>query len=401
MSDHLLGCGAQKAPESVRPRFEVADILRQARDNGHIDPRKLTPERAKVLRAICRCRTAELGGHADVCAACGNVDVSYNSCRNRHCPRCQWRAQEQWIQGRLGRLLDTHYFHIVFTLPGRLRPLAACNPREVYGLLLAAASQTLLELGRDEKRLGAELGITVVLHTWTRQLGLHPHVHCLVTGGGLSLDGTRWIEARQRYLFAVDVIGALFRGKFLAGLRRLHQRGKLRLVGDDFDGLIESLYRQKWVVYAKRPMGGPEQVIKYLGRYTHRVAISNNRILDIKDGSVVFRTRGEGVAELSIGEFARRFLLHVLPKGFVKIRHYGLFAAANIRTKWAIARQLRPRPDESEDECTDTPSAPSCTACGCTRLIRYVVANAHVDRAMPAGPTARGPPSEPASGAKP
>lgn len=396
MADHPSGCGATESEEIERPRIEVADVLRLAVDNGHVDPDRLTPARAKVLRAINGCRTAALGGHADLCLDCGHVGYSYNSCRNRHCPRCQWTTQQKWIAGRLERLLDTHYFHVVFTLPAELRLLALRNQRQLYGLLFRAASRTLLELGRDPKRLGATLGITAVLHTWARNLSFHPHVHCLVTGGGLSLDETAWNGARPRYLFPVDVMGALMRGKFLAGLRKLHARGELMGVPDDFDRLVDRLYRTKWLVYAKRPMAGPTQVIKYLGRYTHRVAISSSRILDLTGDHVTFRTRGDGTCRLHLSEFARRFLLHVLPKGFMKIRHYGLFAAANIRAKWAVARDLRPV-DVEEDDVEDTePPVVSCEACGSTRLRRIPLEPGQTFTTR--APTARGPPPQTVSG---
>ncbi len=271
--------------------------------------------------------------------------------RNRHCPRCQWGAQQRWIAGRLERVLDTHYFHVVFTLPSELRALAMSSPREIYGLLFRAASRTLLELGRDPKWLGAELGLTMVLHTWTRDLRLHPHVHCLVTGGGLSDDG-QWIAARQTFFAPVQVIGALFRGKFLAGLKSLRRRGLLRLEGpasdfaepDVWAEVLTRLYASNWVVYAKRPMAGAEQVVTYLGRYTHRVAISNSRLLDVTDERVVFRTRGDKTASLSVADFVSRFLLHVLPRRFVKIRHYGLFAAASVQIKAGPRAESSSRP---------------------------------------------------------
>lgn len=370
------------APErsTKTPRFEVADIIRRAVAAGFAD-RPLRPEQAAVLRAICRCRTASMGGHAHVCRDCGHVDIAYNSCRNRHCPRCQWAAQEAWIEGRMERVLDTHYFHVVFTLPSELRGLGQTSPREIYSLLFQAASRTLLELGREPKWLGAELGITAVLHTWTRDLRFHPHLHCLVTGGGLGADGS-WVAAGSNYLVPVQVLGALFRGKFLAGLRSLYGRAKLDLRGptadladpDVFARLVDRLYSAKWIVYAKRPMAGPEQVITYLGRYTHRVAISNSRLLNVTDDQVVFRTRGDGTAALSIPRFVERFLLHVLPKRFVKIRHYGLFAAANIHTKWALARaQLREaNPNASAEVAHDSGSAtdaPRCAVCQGTRVL--------------------------------
>jgi Putative transposase/Transposase zinc-binding domain len=307
----------------------------------------LSPEQHEVLSAIARCRTAELGGHIDRCEACGHGRPSYNSCRNRHCPKCQALRQARWIDGRAKRVLPIHYFHVVFTLPSELRPLAARYPALIYDLLFASASATLVELGEDEARLGAQLGVTMVLHTWKRDLQLHPHVHAIVTGGGLSFDGARWIPAPDNYLFPVKVMGALFRGKFLAALAEAHRCGQLSLDGqtapvdpEAFARLQNKLYKKSWVVYSKRPFGGAEQVIRYLGNYTHRVGISNHRLLAVDSQSVTFRTRGNGTVTVTPDEFITRFLRHVLPKGFVKIRHYGLNAASNATTKLEAARQL-------------------------------------------------------------
>lgn len=354
-----------------RPKFEVGDILRDVAD-AFVATRNVTPDQAKALRDISRCRTPALGGHADVCPKCGRCDVSYNSCRNRHCPRCQWSKQEEWIGARTERLLNTHYFHVVFTVPRELRGLALSNPRSIYDLLFRAASRTLLELGQDDKWLGATLGLTVVLHTWTRKLQLHPHVHCLVTGGGLSPDETAWRSVREGFLFPIPVMKALFRGKFLAGLRGLYHAGTLRLTGKlealqdppRFKELVDELYDKDWVVYAKRPMGGPRQVINYLGRYTHRVAISNSRLLDVNEQRVLFRTRGDGRCSLTPLEFTRRFLLHVLPTGFMKIRHYGLFASASVNTKLVVARGLLPAMERVAKHQTQDPPTARCPRCG-------------------------------------
>ncbi len=292
------------------------------------------------------CRTEVLGGHVDVCPDCGHQTApSYNSCRDRHCPKCQALDQARWIEARKKRILPVPYFHVVFTLPGELKPLALRNRRLIYGLLFTTASQTLQELGRDPDRLGALLGITAVLHTWTRDLRFHPHLHCVVTGGGLALDGDRWVSTGDKFLFPVKVISALFRGKFIDALRRLHRRGVIDLGADDhlcpdFSKLRKTLFSKKWVVYAKRPFAGPEQVFAYLGRYTHRVAISNYRIQEVTDKAVTFATRGEKSATLHPHEFIRRFLMHVLPKGFAKIRHYGLLASSNVKAKLPIARRL-------------------------------------------------------------
>jgi len=332
---------------SSRPRLEVADIVR-AHGEAFQRAHALTPEQHAVLRDIARCRTAELGGHADVCTDCGHVDASYNSCRNRHCPKCQSLAQARWVEERMERMLPTHGFHVVFTLPRELRPLAFAHRELVFSVLFACAAEALLELGRDPRWLGADLGVTSVLHTWRRDLLFHPHVHCIVTGGGLSLDGTRWVEARPDFLFPVRVLGALFRGKMLAALRRAHDRGKLRFTGaaapladrGRFRRLCDRLYRKRWVVYCKPPFGSPEHVYRYLGRYTHRTGISNHRLVAFDQRGVTFRTRGDGRVTLAPDEFLRRFLLHVLPKGFVKIRHHGLFAPSHIATKLATARAL-------------------------------------------------------------
>lgn len=308
--------------------------------------RSLSPWELKAARAIARCRTAELGGHAGLCDACGHVEIAYNSCRNRHCPKCQAAAQAEWIEGRLERVLPVTYFHVVFTLPGEIAALARGAPGALYDLLFASASATLLELGRDPKRLGAQLGATLVLHTWTRDLRLHPHVHCVVTGGGLSEDGSRWVQAKGggKYLFPVKVLSRLYRGKFLALLKAAFAAGKLGLdpgqplVRSRFDALIEPLYKREWVVYAKRPFAGPEQVFQYLGRYTHRVAISNQRLEALDSDTVTFHTKGGRKLTLDHDTFVRRFLLHVLPPGFVKIRHYGLMASSNATTRLEIAR---------------------------------------------------------------
>jgi hypothetical protein len=329
----------------ARPALELADIVR-AHGAAYRQRHVLLPEQHAVLSAIERCRTAALGGHLDVCAACGYSEPSYNSCRNRHCPKCQALAQARWIEGRMQRVLPTHYFHVVFTLPAELRPLATHNRRAIFDLLFAAASATLLELGRDPGRLGAELGITMVLHTWARDLKVHPHVHAIVTGGGLSRGGTRWVRARRDYLFPVQVLGALFRGKFLAALEAAHARGELTLPdkseGADpeaWDRLRNRLYRTRWIVYAKRPFGGPEQVIRYLGRYTHRVGIEKQRLVRMDDDGITFRTKAGKTVTLLPELFLARFLQHVLPDGFVKIRHYGLMASGNATTKLELARE--------------------------------------------------------------
>jgi hypothetical protein len=326
-----------------RPAVEIADIVR-AHGQAFARAHALTTEQAAVLDAIAYCRTAALGGHMDVCDSCGHAEISYNSCRNRHCPKCQSLAQARWVERRMQRVLPTHAFHVVFTLPSGLRRLVLANRTLLFDLLFACAAETLLELGRDPRWLGAELGITSVLHTWTRELLFHPHTHCIVTGGGLSPDGQRWIGTRKNFLFPVRVLGALFRGKFLARLRQAHARGSLRLparvAARDFEQLCSRLQRKRWVVYSKPPFGGPEHVFRYLGRYTHRVGLSNRRLVSFDARGVTFRTRGNNTATVSPDEFLRRFLLHVLPKRFVKIRHHGLMAASNVFTRLEIARHL-------------------------------------------------------------
>jgi hypothetical protein len=331
-----------------RPRFEVADIVRASGDvfrATHV----LTPAQHAVLRDIARCRTAALGGHVDVCpeAGCGYEQIAYNSCRNRHCPKCQAIAQARWLGQRMERMLPVDAFHVVFTLPSGLRPLVLDNRVALFNALFAAAADALKELAGDPRYLGAEVGITAVLHTWTRDLQFHPHVHCIVTGGGLSMDGERWVQGNSAaFLFPVRVLGALFRGKFLACLERLYDKGALCLTGatarfadrDAFVRLRRKLYDTRWVVYAKPPFGGPEEFFRYVGRYTHRVGLSNARIVALDDERVTFRTRGDATATLAHNEFLRRFLLHVLPNGFTKIRHYGLFAPGPATNKLALAR---------------------------------------------------------------
>ena len=327
----------------------------------------LTEVQRKVLRDIAACRTPLLGGRVDVCVECGYEKPVYHSCRNRHCPTCQALPQARWVEGRKARLLPIDYFHVVFTVPDDdINGLALRNRELFFDALFAAGSQTLLDLGRDDKRLGAQLGLTAVLHTWTRDLRFHPHLHCIVTAGGLSLDGMKWKPTRQGYLFPVRVLGDLFRGKLLAILDEAFRDGRLRLDRvAGFDGraddvvwrrLKRKLYRTKWVTYAKQPFAGVEAVYNYLGRYTHRVGLSNHRLIEVTDDAVTFRTRGEDTATLRPIEFMRRFLLHVLPRGFVKLRHYGLLAPANVNTKLVTARRLleeRPAPAAA---ATDAPA---------------------------------------------
>lgn len=331
-------------PTPCRPPFELADIIREHAETLRAQ-QAVSPEQGRVLRDLAICRTAVLGGHLDRCLDCGQERPAYNSCRNRHCPKCQALDQARWLAGRMKTLLPIPYFHVVFTLPGELSQVVLRNRRRLFGLLFRAASETLLTLGRDPDRLGAQLGLTMVLHTWTRDLRFHPHVHALVTGGGLSLDGERWVRGNARYLFPVKVLSRLFRGKMLDGLRREHKQDELNLPEDlrsvhSFSRLMDSLYKTDWVTYAKAPFAGPRQVLAYLGRYTHRVAMSNHRILELTSDHVILRTRGQQSVTLSPRELLRRFLIHVLPYRFVRIRHYGLLASGNLKTKLLTARHL-------------------------------------------------------------
>jgi hypothetical protein len=337
----------------TRTSLEVADILR-AHAAAYRAQHPVTPEQSQVMQRLAACRTAALGGHVDACAGCGFTRISYNSCRDRHCPKCQAGKRAAWLETRLERLLPTGYFHVVFTLPDVLQPLMLHNQRRLYNLLFQAASATLVTLSADPHRLGAQIGVTAILHTWGQQLRFHPHLHCVVTGGGLSRDGQRWVAGRRQYFLPVKVLGKLFRGKFLAALKTLYQAEQLTLTGSvahlndprAFQQLLDTLYGRKWIVYAKRPFGGPAQVFRYLGRYSHRVAISNSRLASMDENQVSFQWKdyADGhktkVMCLSVGEFLRRFLLHVLPKGFVRIRHYGLLASVNVATKLARCRQL-------------------------------------------------------------
>src|SRR6266542_1553855 len=336
-----------------RPSWEVADIFRQHGPTFRAT-QPLSPEQRRVMRAIEACRTSVLGGHLDQCDACGWQRVSYNSCRNRHCPKCQSLAKAQWLQARLADLLPVPYFHVVFTLPEQLAHLALQNKRVIYNLLFAAASQTLLKIAADPKHLGAQVGFLVVLHTWGQNLRHHPHLHCVVPGGGLSLDGQRWINCRQNFFLPVRVLSRLFRRLFREQLWRAYQQGQLSFHGTltylaepgACKRLLGSLGRTEWVVYAKRPFGGPQQVLDYLGRYTHRVAISNHRLVSLDDTNVTFTWRDyrhghrQSLLTLTAHEFIRRFLLHTLPRGFQRLRHFGLLSNRARRANLAHCRQL-------------------------------------------------------------
>ena len=368
----------------TRPPVEVADIIRQY-GQRFIETHRawLTAQHLRVLRAIAHCRTAVLGGHLDQCVACGHRAISFNSCRNRHCPKCLTHARDQWLAKRERELLPVGYAHVVFTLPHALAGLALQNKRVVYDLLFQASATTLLEVARTPKHLGAALGFLSVLHTWGQTLLHHPHVHCVVPAGGLSPDGTRWLHARPSFFLPVKVLSRVFRGKVVAGLIEAFRAGALTLPTDlqrltdesAFRRWLRTLYRHDWIVYAKPPFGGPSHVLHYLARYTHRVAISNHRLVDVRDDQVTFRWKdyrhGSEVRlmTLSAGEFLRRFCLHVLPKGFVRIRFYG-FLAARCRTQ-ALSRcrsalDASPPPALTTSAgATPTPVAlPPCRRCG-------------------------------------
>ena len=337
-------------PRPRGPRLTVGDIF-QTHGEAFRRSHALSESQRKAMRDIEACRTPVLGGRVDVCACCGLERPVFYSCRNRHCPTCQSLAQARWIESRMARVLPCDYFHVVFTVPDELlAPLAMRNRAVFFDILFSAASQTLLALGKDEKRLGALMGLTAVLHTWTRDLRFHPHVHCIVTGGGLDPEG-RWKASKRDYLFPVAVLSKLFCGKVLAALDEVYRQGGLTLRGvEGFGGdvpddvvwrrLLKKSYQQKWVSYAKPPFDGPDSVFQYLGRYTHRVGLSNHRLVSATDDVVTFHTWGEETASLHPHEFIRRFLQHVLPDGFVKVRHYGLLAPGNVNTKLATARDV-------------------------------------------------------------
>ena len=351
-----------------RPLLEVADLIRSA-GTAFIERNRpwLRWQHIKVLRAIRRCRTAALGGHLDECTRCGHrAAISYNSCRNRHCPKCQTSTRERWIAARQRELLPTRYVHVVFTLPHRLAPLVLQNKKVLYDLLFRASAETLLEVARDPRHLGAEIGFFSVLHTWSQKLGLHPHVHCVIPAGGLSLDHAHWIPSRERFFLPIHVLRRVFRGKFVAGLRQAFQAGQLNFHGDlallaqpkTFAAWLRPLFRKDWVVYSKPPFGGPEYVLQYLGRYTHRVAISNHRLVSLAEGNVTFRWRDSAhnneqkLLTLSLDEFLRRFLLHLLPKGFVRIRNFGFLANRKRAITVPLCLSLLGSPTEAMHEAS-------------------------------------------------
>jgi hypothetical protein len=366
----------------ARPPVEVADIIRAAGDAFFDGSRKwLTWFHVKVLNAILYCRTSGLGGHVDACSRCGYQAISYNSCRNRHCPKCQANARDRWLDARCRDLLPTRYVHVVFTLPHQLAPLALQNKREIYGLLFRASAETLLEVASNPKHLGAEIGFFSILHTWNQQLLHHPHVHCVVPAGGLSADHGRWIPAANNFFLPVKVLSRVFRGKFVAGLRTLHAGNKLGFHGKlttlqspkAFSAMLRTLFRTDWVVYSKRPFGGAEHALHYLGCYTHRIAISNHRLVSLAEGRITFRWRDSAhknkkrLMSLTVEEFLRRFLLHVLPRRFVRIRYFGFFAHRHRAELVPLCFELLPTAASlPRPACGPAPSRPmwQCPKCG-------------------------------------
>jgi hypothetical protein len=389
----------------MRPPLEVADIFRavgpawRAAHVGHISLAQL-----KVMSAIEACRTAALGGHIEGCEACGHRRIAYNSCRNRHCPKCQAATAREWLAARQADLLPVGYFHVVFTVPAEIADIAFHNKVVIYDLLFRAASETMLTIAADRDHLGARIGITAVLHTWGSAMTHHPHIHMVVPGGGISLDGERWISSRPAFLLPVRVLSKLFRRLFLTRLHELHTAGRLHFFGDQielnerrsFRRYLAPLRKKKWVVYAKPPFAGPEAVLAYLSRYTHRVAISNRRLISFDETGVTFRykdyrrdgTERQRTMTLAADEFIRRFLLHVLPKGFHRIRHYGLLASAGRKANIALARELlaAPAPAQLEEPAPPPDPRPPCPCCGGRMVVIEIFQRAGQARAPPASP---------------
>jgi Zn finger protein HypA/HybF involved in hydrogenase expression len=377
-----------------RPRLEVADVFRahgaawRKANASHVSLSQL-----KVMSAIETCRTSALGGHIERCEDCAHERVAYNSCRNRHCPKCQGAAARQWLAEREAELLPVAYYHVVFTLPAAIGAIAFQNKAAVYDLLFRTAAETLIAIAVDPKHLGARIGLTAVLHTWGSALTHHPHVHVIVPGGGLSPDGSRWIACKSGFFLPVRVLSRLFRRLFLGGLAALHETGHLTFFGDlaplsdqrAFDAALAPLRRSEWVIYAKRPFAGPEAVLAYLARYTHRVAISNSRLIALDEAGVTFKWKDYRIKgrdrlktmTLDAAEFIRRFLLHVLPSGFHRIRHYGLFAGTcrarnieRVRQALAAGQGLAPKREaEAEGEAEDVAPARRCPCCGGRMII--------------------------------
>lgn len=386
--------------------LEVADIFRSHgpawRDAQHDH---LSMGQLKVMSAIEQCRTSTLGGHVLCCPACDHQDIAYNSCRNRHCPKCQASAAKRWLEARQADLLPVEYYHVVFTLPAPISAIAYCNKTVIYGLLFEVAAETLRTIAADPKHLGAQIGTTLVLHTWGSALTHHPHVHGIVPGGGLSLDGERWISCKPGFFLSVRVLSRLFRRRFLEALSQAHAAGHLQFFGEyahlsdssAFADWLAPLKKCEWVVYAKRPFAGPEAVLAYLSRYTHRVAIANSRLITLDERGVTFRWkdyRAKGKTRhktmtLTTDEFMRRFLLHVLPSGFHRIRHYGLLANGGRRDNLARVRELlHAAPVDTEAKGADTPTEsvqPTfiCPDCGAAMIIVEILARKQFIRAPP------------------
>jgi len=363
----------------TRPPWEVADVIRKTGSKFLERYRQsLTWAQVKVLTAIVRCRTAALGGHRDRCRRCGYQAISYNSCRNRHCPKCQTNAREKWLHQRQQELLPVDYYHLVFSIPHTLLPLVWQNKKVLFTLLFEAAAATLLEVAADPKHLGAEIGFLSILHTWGQTLQPHPHLHCVVPGGGLSPDHQRWIASRVHFFLPVKVLSRVFRGKFVDGLRRAARAGRLTFHGEclplanpqAFAAFLRTLFQQDWGVYAKPPFGGPEHVLQYLARYTHRVAISNHRLLDVSDSRVTFRWKDyaqgsrQRTMTLTGEEFLRRFVQHVLPKGFPRIRYFGWLANRRRKNLLPLCRVLlTPRPPATPVAPAAEPALWLCPSC--------------------------------------
>jgi Putative transposase/Transposase zinc-binding domain len=391
-------------------RPEVADVFRTYGDDFlALWERVLSRPQRKAFDDIRACRTAALGGHVDQCDQCGHCAISYNSCRNRSCPKCQAAARAQWLAQREAELLPVEYFHVVFTLPQPIVRLAMQNARRIYSILFRAVADTLLTIAADPKHLGAAIGFLAVLHSWGQNLHLHPHVHCVVPGGGISPDNLRWIPCRKyrkSFFLPVKVLSRFFRKRFLIHLRRAFRKGKLHFHGEleslaqpaVFEALCQSTGRVNWVVYAKRPFGGPAQVLKYLARYTHRVAISNRRLLSLSEGRVTFEWKDYAAGNqtktmtLEPVEFIRRFLLHVLPSGFVHIRHFGFLANRKRKQKLALCRSFLLTPPAVSEARTDSPGTQDstseqqfrrCPACMTGRLIRIEALTAAACACLP------------------
>jgi len=375
-----------------RPKLEVADVFRahgvayRREYAGHLNLPQL-----KVMSAVENCRTAALGGHVAACTKCDHQHIAYNSCRNRHCPKCQGAAAQDWMQARMEDLLPVEYFHVVFTIPAQIADIAYQNKAAVYGLLFKASAQTLLTIAADPKHLGAKIGMTSVLHTWGSAMTHHPHVHVIVPGGGLSSGGQRWVACRKGFLVSVKVLSRLFRRLFLEGLAKLHKAGKLAFYGNlsnladpgVFAAHLAPLRKTNWVVYAKQPFGGPEAVLAYLSRYTHRIAISNHRLISADANTVAFRwkdyriKRGDRMKAMHLptSEFIRRFLIHVLPSGFHRIRHTGFLANGIRRNRIKMIRKLLDLepdadPKTDDDQCADTNEQDqACPKCGGVMIV--------------------------------